>query len=108
VTTSSSRPGSRAPERGTRRRAALLVLLLAALLLTGPLTPPAAASAAPVAQPTPAPSTPADPLGPPEESPLGRAAPGLALIIAGLVVLIVVRVAGGDRDTGGGERRRGS
>jgi hypothetical protein len=31
--------------------------------------------------------------------------PGLALIIAGLVVLIVVRVAGGDRDKG---RRRDS
>lgn len=102
MTTSSSRPGSRAPEPGTRRRAALLVPLLAVVLLTGPLVLPAGASAAPAAQPTPAPSQPADPLGPPEESPLGRAAPGLALIIAGLVVLIVVRVAGGD----GG--RRGS
>ena len=103
MTTSSSRPGSRAPERGLCRRAALLLALLVTLLLAGPLTLPA--GAAPIAQPTPAPSLPADPLGPPEESPLGRAAPGIALIIAGLVVLIVVRVVGGDR---GGERRRGS
>jgi hypothetical protein len=73
----------------------LLVLLVAGLLLL-----PAGASAAPLTQPTPAPSLPADPLGPAEESPLGRAAPGIALIIAGLVVLIVVRVAGG-----GGRRR---
>jgi hypothetical protein len=45
-----------------------------------------------LAQPaTPAPSTTALPS---EDVPIGRAAPGIALIIAGLVVLILVRVMG--------------
>jgi hypothetical protein len=68
------------------------MLLTAAVWLSVTLAQPA----------TPAPPTTALPG---EELPLGRAVPGIALIIAGLVVLILVRAMGRRADRGDGPRK---